>query len=72
LVNASVVPAWRNALGIVVIALMLGHESPSTTHHYIELDMQMKERCLRKLKSPKTKTVRFKPSDRLLAFLESL
>jgi integrase/recombinase XerD len=57
---------------IVVIALMLGHESPSTTHHYIELDMRMKERCLGKLKSPKTKATRFKPSDRLLAFLESL
>jgi site-specific recombinase XerD len=57
---------------IVVIALMLGHESPSTTHHYIELDMQMKERCLHKLQSPKTKTARFKPTDRLLAFLESL
>jgi site-specific recombinase XerD len=57
---------------IVVIALMLGHESPSTTHHYIELDMRMKERCLRKLQSPKIKAMCFKPSDRLLAFLESL
>lgn len=57
---------------IVVIALLLGHESPATTHHYIELDMRMKERCLSKLKSPTTKAARFKPSDRLLAFLESL
>ena len=57
---------------ITVIALMLGHESPMTTHHYVELDMQMKERCLHKLQTPKTKTSRFKPSDRLLAFLESL
>lgn len=57
---------------ITVIALMLGHESPTTTHHYVELDMQMKEQCLHKLQPPKTKTSRFKPSDRLLAFLESL
>ena len=57
---------------ITVIALMLGHESPTTTHHYVELDMQMKERCLHKLQTPKPKTSRFKPSDRLLAFLESL
>jgi len=57
---------------IMVIALLLGHESPTTTHHYIELDLQMKERCLRKLQSPKTKTNRFKPTDRLLEFLEGL
>jgi site-specific recombinase XerD len=57
---------------IMVIALLLGHESPTTTHHYIELDLQMKERCLRKLQSPKTKTPRFKPPDRLLEFLEQL
>ena len=57
---------------IVVIALLLGHESPSTTHQYIELDATMKGRCLRKLQSPKVKAGRFKPSDRLLAFLEGL
>lgn len=57
---------------IMVIALLLGHESPATTHHYIELDMQMKERCLRKLPSNKTKTPRFKPGDGLLEFLENL
>lgn len=57
---------------IVVIALMLGHESPSTTHDYVELDMKMKERCLRKLRPTKTAASRFKPTDRILAFLESL
>jgi site-specific recombinase XerD len=57
---------------IMVIALLLGHESPSTTHHYVELDLQMKERCLSKLKPPKTKAAPFKPSDRLLQFLENL
>jgi len=57
---------------IMVIALILGHESPTTTHHYIELDIQMKERCLRKLASPKTKTTRFQPTDQLLKFLDTL
>jgi len=57
---------------IMVIALLLGHASPNTTHHYIELDLQMKERCLRKLQSPKTKAARFKPADSLLEFLEQL
>jgi site-specific recombinase XerD len=57
---------------IMVIALLLGHQSPTTTHHYIELDLQMKERCLRKLQSPKIKTNRFKPADHLLEFLQEL
>ena len=57
---------------IMVIALLLGHQSPTTTHHYIELDLQMKERCLRKLQSPKIKTNRFRPTDHLLAFLQGL
>jgi site-specific recombinase XerD len=57
---------------IMVIALLLGHESPTTTHHYIELDLQMKERCLRKLQSPKNKATRFKPTDALLQWLNNL
>jgi site-specific recombinase XerD len=57
---------------LCVIALMLGHESPSTTHQYVELDLRMKEQCLHKLQSPKKKLTRFKPSDHLLAFLETL
>jgi len=57
---------------IMVIALLLGHESPTTTHHYIELDLQMKERCLRKLQSPRSKTPRFKPEDALLQWLDKL
>lgn len=56
---------------ITVIALLLGHESPVTTHHYIELDLQMKRRCLSKLPSPKAKSKPFKPTDRLLRLLDS-
>lgn len=57
---------------VMVIALLLGHESPTTTHHYIELDLQMKERCLRKIQSPKISITRFKPTDALLRFLQDL
>jgi integrase/recombinase XerD len=57
---------------ITVIALMLGHQSPATTHHYVELDMKMKEQCVRKLQQTKSRTPLFKPSDRLLMFLENL
>jgi integrase len=57
---------------ITVIALLLGHESPATTHHYIELDLAMKERRPSQLKAPTAKLLRFKPTDRLLEFLENL
>jgi integrase/recombinase XerD len=44
----------QNGVDITVIALWLGHESPATTHHYIELDLAMKRRALEKLAAPKT------------------
>jgi len=62
----------QNGVDITVIALWLGHESPATTHHYIELDLAMKQRALEKLDVPKTKSRRFQPTDRLLTFLETL
>lgn len=55
-----------------VIALWLGHESIETTHQYIEADLQMKERALEKLQDPPSKTLRFRASDSLLAFLDRL
>jgi site-specific recombinase XerD len=57
---------------ITVIALWLGHENPSTTHAYIEADLAMKERALRALQPPKAAPVRYRPSDRVLAFLQGL
>jgi integrase/recombinase XerD len=59
-------------IDITVIALMLGHESPTTTHHYVELNMQMKEKCLQKLQPTRSKKAPYKPSDRVLAFLDGL
>ncbi len=55
-----------------LIALWLGHESLQTTHLYVEADLAMKERALKKLQSPPSKGFRFRPSDRLLTFLDSL
>lgn len=57
---------------IEVIALWLGHEHPNTTHLYVEADMTMKERALSTLQEPHIRRTRYRPSDRLLAFLESL
>ncbi len=58
---------------ITVIALWLGHESPTTTHGYVEADMTMKERALAAIAAPQTpKGNRYRPPDDLLKFLESL
>ncbi|MCK9609317.1 MAG: site-specific integrase [Methylomonas sp.] len=58
---------------ITIIALWLGHESPVTTHGYIEADLSMKERALATIAlPPEIGQVHYHPSDDLLKFLESL
>ena len=57
---------------ISVIALWLGHESPLTTHHYVEADLTMKERALSKLHEPEAKIQRYRAPDSLINFLKSL
>jgi integrase len=57
---------------LTVIALWLGHESPVTTHGYVEADLAMKERALATITPPEIKHTRYRPTDTLLQFLESL
>lgn len=57
---------------ISVIALWLGHESPVTTHHYVEADLAMKERALARLHEPSSKILRYRAPDSLLNFLRTL
>ena len=60
------------SVDITVVALWLGHESPATAHHYVEADLTMKQRALEKINAPFTRSGKYRPSDRLLAFLEAL
>lgn len=62
----------QSGVDITVIALWLGHEQSTTTHRYLKADLAMKERVLEKLSPPHTGTIRFKPDDPLLRFLENL
>jgi integrase/recombinase XerD len=55
-----------------VIALWLGHESPNTTHLYVEADLEMKRRTLESLPTPKFKRAPTRRADKLLQFLEGL
>jgi hypothetical protein len=65
----SLLQAGTNATDI---ALWLGHESPSTTHMYVEADLAMKERTLARLKPPQIKQARYRPPQGLMQFLQSL
>ena len=57
---------------LTVIALWLGHESPVTTHGYVEADLAMKERALATIAPPGTRRTRYRPTDELLKFLQAL
>jgi integrase/recombinase XerD len=57
---------------ITVIALWLGHESPVTTHLYVEADLALKRRALDRLAEPPSRRPRHAVGDRLLAFLDTL
>ena len=62
----------QSGAGTDVIALWLGHESPTTTHHYVEADLRMKERALARLQEPNSKIKRYRAPDSLLEFLKTL
>jgi site-specific recombinase XerD len=62
----------QSGVDLSVIALWLGHENPTTTHHYVEADLAMKDRALARLQEPDTKIRRYRAPDSLLAFLKTL
>lgn len=59
-------------IDITVIALWLGHESPATTHTYIEADLTMKQHALGKLDPPRGRPRAYRAPDKLLQFLRAL
>jgi site-specific recombinase XerD len=56
-----------------VIALWLGHETMETTLVYLHAHLELKESALAKLKPyERAKAQRFRPTERLLEFLNAL
>jgi len=55
-----------------VIALWLGHESVETTQMYVHADFSLKEKILERTSPFGVKGGRYRPDDRLLAFLQGL
>jgi hypothetical protein len=62
----------QSGVAFSVIALWLGHESPTTTHRYVEADLATKDTALAGLQEPDTKMHRYRPSDALMQFLQAL
>jgi integrase/recombinase XerD len=55
-----------------VIALWLGHASPTTTQIYLDADLELKQRALDRTTPPDSKPGRYRPPDSLLSFLHEL
>lgn len=55
-----------------LIALWLGHESVETTQIYLDANLAMKEKILSKVTPIGHKAGRYRPDDKLLAFLKAL
>jgi site-specific recombinase XerD len=62
----------RGGVDRAVIALWLGHEQVKTTDIYLHADLSIKEQALARTRPPHVRLGRYRPPDRLLAFLQSL
>jgi site-specific recombinase XerD len=70
--HSTAVALLQSGVDRAVIALWLGHESVETTQMYLDADLATKQRALARIAPIQAKAVRFRPKDRLLAFLEGL
>jgi len=70
--HSAAMQLLQNGVDRVVIALWLGHQSVETTQMYIHADIQLKEKAMARTRPVKTSAGRYRPSDKLLAFLEAL
>lgn len=62
----------RSGVDVSVIALWLGHADIKSTQVYLHADIDAKEQALARTTPPGVPAGRYKPSDPLLSFLESL
>ena len=62
----------QSGVDLAVIALWLGHESIQTTNIYITAGLASKEKALERLDPVPGKFSRYRPTDRLMAFLATL
>ena len=70
--HSSAMDLLQHGVDRSVIALWLGHESVETTQMYLHADMRLKEKALTRTAPFGIKAARYRPDDKLLAFLENL
>lgn len=70
--HSAAMALLRHGVDRTVIALWLGHEQLDTVSIYTHADMTIKQRALARTTPLHVKPGRYRPRDRLLAFLDSL
>jgi integrase/recombinase XerD len=70
--HSAAMDLLRHGVDRSTIALWLGHESVETTQVYLHADLALKEAALARTTPVKIRAGRYRPDDRLLAFLKSL
>ena len=62
----------QSDISTTVIALWLGHEQESTTRRYLHGDLRLKQRAIDRTAPPATPPGRYRATDSLITFLDSL
>lgn len=70
--HTSAMSLLHAGVDTTVIALWLGHADVRSTNAYLHADLAIKERALAQLNPAAAELGRYRPPDRLLAFLEGL
>lgn len=70
--HSTAMELLQHGVDTSVIALWLGHESVETTQVYLHADLKLKEKALSRMAAPAVPPGRYRPEDKLLAFLEAL
>jgi integrase/recombinase XerD len=70
--HSTAMELLQHGVDQTVIALWLGHESVETTQVYLHADLRMKEKALSRMAAQTANPGRYRPDDKLLAFLEAL
>ena len=70
--HSTAMELLRHGVDRSIIALWLGHESVETTQMYLHANLALKESALARTTPLNIRVGRYRPDDRLLAFLKSL